>query len=124
MKKHLLILIFAPLLLLAQPKVSLQVLGSGGPEIGDKRASSGYIVWIDGKSRVLVDFGGGASLRFEEAGAKIEDLDVILLTHLHILTIPQTSLPFSNQVFLWTVREIYLFLVPKAMTLCQVQKTL
>ena len=33
---------------------------------------------------VLVDFGGGASLRFEEAGAKIEDLDVILLTHLHI----------------------------------------
>jgi ribonuclease BN (tRNA processing enzyme) len=31
-----------------------------------------------------VDFGGGTSLRFEEAGAKIEDLDVILLTHLHI----------------------------------------
>ncbi len=72
------------MLLLAQPKVSLQVLGSGGPESGDKRASSGYIVWIDGKSRVLVDFGGGSSLRFEEAGASIEALDVILLTHLHI----------------------------------------
>jgi ribonuclease BN (tRNA processing enzyme) len=69
---------------LAQSTVSLQVLGSGGPESTDKRASSGYIVWIDGKSRVLIDFGGGASLRFEEVGAKIEDLKVILLTHLHI----------------------------------------
>ena len=71
-------------MVLAQPKVSLQVLGSGGPESGDKRASSGYIVWIDGKSRLLIDFGGGTALRFEEAGAKIEDLDAILLTHLHI----------------------------------------
>ena len=64
--------------------VSLQVLGSGGPESGDKRASTSYIIWIDGKSRVLVDFGGGASLRFEEVNAKIADLDVILLTHLHV----------------------------------------
>lgn len=76
--------LLAPLFLLAQPRIALQVLGSGGPEIGDKRASSGYIVWVNGKSRVLIDFGGGASLRFEEAGAKIADLDVILLTHLHI----------------------------------------
>lgn len=83
-KKTLLLLLLTPLFLLAQPKVVLQVLGSGGPESGDKRASSGYIIWINGKSSVLVDFGGGASLRFEEAGAKIEDLDVILLTHLHI----------------------------------------
>ena len=56
--------------------VTLQILGSGGPESGDKRASSGYIVWIDGKSKVLVDFGGGTSLRFEEVGARINDLDV------------------------------------------------
>lgn len=84
LKITLLLLLLTPLFLLAQPKITLQVLGSGGPESGDKRASSGYIVWINGKSRVLVDFGGGASLRFEEAGAKIEDLDIILLTHLHI----------------------------------------
>lgn len=64
--------------------LSLQVLGSGGPESGDKRASSGYVLWVDGKSKVLIDFGGGASLRFEEVGAKIQDLDVILLTHLHV----------------------------------------
>ena len=68
----------------AQPEVTLQVLGSGGPESGDKRASSGYIVWIGGKSKIVVDFGGGTALRFEEAGASIEDVDVILLTHLHV----------------------------------------
>jgi len=84
MKKLFIILSLLPLLLLAQPKIALQVLGSGGPESGDKRASSAYIIWIDGKSRILIDFGGGASLRFEEVNAKIQDLDVILLTHLHV----------------------------------------
>ncbi len=82
--KILLLCLLAPLSLLAQSHVALQVLGSGGPEMNDKRASSAYIIWIDGKSRILIDFGGGASLRFEEVDAKIEDLDVILLTHLHI----------------------------------------
>ena len=86
MKKQYCLFLLFTLALWAQPKskVVLEVLGSGGPEIGDKRASSAYLVKIDGKSRILVDFGGGASLRFEEANAKIEDLDVILLTHLHI----------------------------------------
>ena len=84
MKKTLLILLLSTLLLHAKQNVSLQVLGSGGPESGDKRASSAYLIWIDGKSRILIDFGGGASLRFEEANAKIQDLDVILLTHLHV----------------------------------------
>jgi len=84
LKKIFLLLLLTPLLLLAQHHVALQVLGSGGPEMGDKRASSGYIVWVDGKSKVLIDFGGGASLRFEEVNAKISDLDVILLTHLHV----------------------------------------
>jgi len=84
LKKIFLLLLLSSLILLAQPKIALQVLGSGGPESGDKRASSAYIVWIDGKSKILIDFGGGASLRFEEVNAKVEDLDVILLTHLHV----------------------------------------
>lgn len=86
MKKFLIFLMVLPLVLAAasKPKVVLQVLGSGGPEIGDGRASSGYIVWVDGKARVLVDFGGGTSLRFEQSKAKITDLDLVLLTHLHI----------------------------------------
>ena len=86
MKKFLIFLMVLPLMLAAasKPKVVLQVLGSGGPEMGDGRASSAYVVWVDGKARVLVDFGGGASLRFEQSKAKIADLDLVLLTHLHI----------------------------------------
>jgi ribonuclease BN (tRNA processing enzyme) len=84
LKKLLLLLLLTPFMLFAQHTVALQVLGSGGPEMGDKRASSAYIVWIDGKSKILIDFGGGASLRFEEADACIPNLDVILLTHLHV----------------------------------------
>src|ERR1700683_576623 len=30
--------------------VELQVLGSGGPELEDKRASSSYVVWKDGRA--------------------------------------------------------------------------
>ena len=63
--------------------VVLQVLGSGGPEMQTKRASSSYLVWVDGKARVLVDAGGGSALRFGESGAQMTDLDVILFTHLH-----------------------------------------
>ena len=83
-KQILTLLLLTSLFGYAQSNVILQVLGSGGPESGDKRASSGYIVWIDGKSKVLVDFGGGTSLRFEEVGARIKDVDIILLTHLHV----------------------------------------
>ena len=62
----------------------LQVLGSGGPEANDGRASSGYLLWLDGHARVLVDMGPGSMLRFEQSGARIEDLDVVLLSHLHV----------------------------------------
>ncbi len=63
--------------------VAVQVLGSGGPIADDGRAASGYLVWRDGRAITLVDAGGGTFLRFGEAGAKITDLDAILLTHLH-----------------------------------------
>lgn len=64
--------------------IRLQVLGSGGPELGDKRAGSGYLIWQDGKARILVDLGPGSLLNYEKSGARIEDLDVVLLTHLHV----------------------------------------
>ena len=67
-----------------QQGVYLQVLGSGGPEISDGRASSAYLLWQDGKAKVLVDFGGGALLRFEQSGAKIEELEVVAFTHFHL----------------------------------------
>jgi hypothetical protein len=64
--------------------VAVQVLGSGGPELEDKRASSSYLVWQEGRARVLVDAGGGSALRFGESGAKMSQLDVILFTHFHV----------------------------------------
>ena len=64
-------------------QVQLQVLGSGGPIADDARASSSYLVWVDGESRVLVDAGGGAFVRFGEAGAKFSELDIIAISHFH-----------------------------------------
>lgn len=62
--------------------VALQILGSGGP-FGYGRAASGYLVWVDGVARVMVDAGGGTFTRFHEAGAKIADLELIALSHFH-----------------------------------------
>ena len=62
--------------------LALQILGSGGP-FGDGRASAGYIVWIDGVGRVMVDAGGGTFSRFREAGATIADLQLLALSHFH-----------------------------------------
>ena len=109
MKKLFLLLLFTPLLLLADPKITLQVLGSGGPESGDKRASSAYLIWIDGKSKILVDFGGGASLRFEEADAKIADLDVILLTHLHVDHTAEIPALVKSAFFTHASKTIHIF---------------
>lgn len=68
----------------ARQGVILQVLGSGGAELTPGRASSRYLIWQDGRARVLVDAGAGSALRFAESGARFEDLDLILLTHLHV----------------------------------------
>ena len=60
----------------------MQVLGPGGPEIRG-RASSSYLVWVDGKARVLVDAGGGSALRFGASGARVANFDLMVFTHLH-----------------------------------------
>jgi len=64
--------------------VALQVLGSGGPELQDQRASSSYLIWFNGQPTALIDAGGGSALRFGQSGASIAPLAVILLTHLHV----------------------------------------
>jgi len=63
--------------------VSVQVLGSGGPQAGTERASASYLVWIDGEARVMIDVGGGAFARFGEAGASLATLDLLGLSHFH-----------------------------------------
>ena len=63
--------------------IALQVLGSGGPIADDARASTAYLVWVDGQSRVLIDAGSGSFLRFGEAGANFAELEFIGLSHFH-----------------------------------------
>jgi len=63
--------------------LTLQVLGSGGPIADDGRSSSGYLLWINGHSRFMIDAGGGSFLRFGEAGAHFEDLSLIAISHFH-----------------------------------------
>lgn len=64
--------------------VAVQVLGSGGPESQDKRASTSYLVWQNGSARVILDAGGGSALRFGESGAQMSQLDVFLFSHFHV----------------------------------------
>jgi ribonuclease BN (tRNA processing enzyme) len=80
--------LLAPLAAIAQScgsrSVAVQVLGSGGPEMQDKRASTSYLIWENGKARVMVDAGGGSALRFGESGAQMSQVDVFLFSHFHI----------------------------------------
>lgn len=63
--------------------LELIVLGSGGPAaLG--RASTSYLLLLDGEPRVVVDAGPGSFARLGEAHVSLEALDVVLLTHLHV----------------------------------------
>ncbi len=64
--------------------LAVQVLGSGGPELQDKRASTSYLIWQNGSARVMVDAGGGSALRFGESGANMSHVDVFLFSHFHV----------------------------------------
>jgi len=63
--------------------VQVQILGSGGPGPSAGRASAGYVVWIDGESRIMVDAGSGTKDQFHASGASLEDIELIALSHLH-----------------------------------------
>src|ERR1700730_14658536 len=67
------------------PKSALEVLvlGSGGPRAFG-RAGSSYIVVVEGRPRILVDAGPGAFLRIGELDLDLDNVDTVLLTHLHI----------------------------------------
>src|SRR5262252_8260952 len=62
---------------------AVQILGSGGPAINSSRASSSYLLWVDGKARMMIDAGGGAFLRFGQAQASLDDLVMLAVSHVH-----------------------------------------
>lgn len=68
---------------LPHSKLELLVLGSGGPR-SFGRASTSYLVLIEGTPRILVDAGPGAFLEVGKLGIDLAHVDVVLLTHLHI----------------------------------------
>ena len=63
--------------------LELLVLGSGGPRPFG-RAGSSYMVLVNGTPRILVDAGPGAFLRIGELRLDLNQVDTVLLTHLHI----------------------------------------
>jgi ribonuclease BN (tRNA processing enzyme) len=64
--------------------IAVQVLGSGGPESQDKRASTSYLIWQNGKARIILDAGGGSAPRFGESGAQMSQVDLFLFSHFHV----------------------------------------
>ena len=63
--------------------VAVQVLGSGAPGFVRDRANTSYLLWVGNQAKILLDAGGGAYVRFGQAGAKFSDLSMILVSHLH-----------------------------------------
>ncbi|MGI9259416.1 MAG: MBL fold metallo-hydrolase [Gammaproteobacteria bacterium] len=63
--------------------VQVQILGSGGPGPSTGRASAGYIVWVDGVGRIMVDAGSGTKDQFHTAGASLDDIGLLALSHFH-----------------------------------------
>jgi ribonuclease BN (tRNA processing enzyme) len=62
---------------------TVQILGSGGPAINRERASASYLLWLDGRARMLVDIGGGTYQRFGQSQARFSDLALVAISHLH-----------------------------------------
>jgi ribonuclease BN (tRNA processing enzyme) len=67
----------------AKPALEVVVLGSGGPRAFGRSGSS-YVILVDGRPRILVDAGPGAFLRIGELRLDLENVNTVLLTHLHI----------------------------------------
>src|ERR1700756_5565690 len=67
----------------AKPALEVVVLGSGGPRAFGRGGSS-YVILVDGRPRILVDAGPGAFLRIGELRLDLENVNTVLLTHLHI----------------------------------------
>src|SRR6202048_154433 len=66
-----------------KPSLEVVVFGSGGPRAFGRSGSS-YVVLVDGAPRILLDAGPGAFVRIGELHIKLQQVDIVLLTHLHI----------------------------------------
>ena len=87
----------------SESNVQLQILGSSGPRAGTSgRASSSYLLWVDGVGRILIDAGGGTKVTFEKSGATFNDIDLLALSHFHpdhVSELPAIFWPPPRQPF-------------------------
>jgi len=85
--------------------LSVMVLGSGGPVTSAAgRASASYLIFVDGQAKILMDAGGGAYKSLAMSGVDIKDLDIVLLSHLHLdhtgdLSAIIKSMYFHNRIY-------------------------
>jgi ribonuclease BN (tRNA processing enzyme) len=61
--------------------VWIQILGGGGQDLDDGEAPASYVVFLDNQARLVVDPGSGSASLFERAGARVNDLDAIVLSN-------------------------------------------
>lgn len=91
-------------------QLAVQILGSGGPIAeSDGRASTGYAIWVSGRVRALVDLGPGTMHAYGASGADPADLDVVLLSHLHVDHSSDLAALLKSASFGSRERELRLF---------------
>jgi len=90
-------------------RVKVQVLGSGGPELTDGRASTSYLIWLDGKAIGLIDAGSGSSLNYEKSGAHINDLEFFAFTHFHVDHSVDFPAYIKGSYFTQRTKNLYVF---------------
>ncbi len=97
--------------------LSIMVLGSGGPVATRDRVSAGYLIFTDGRPRILMDAGGGVFQRIGRSGASTGGIEHILFSHLHMdhdgdLT-PILAMSFFHNMAAGVVRDApYRFVGP------------
>lgn len=65
-------------------RVTLQMLGTRGPEFLDSRASSSYLIWLDKKASLIFDAGPGSFQRFKQSSGNFDHVRAMFFSHLHV----------------------------------------
>lgn len=88
--------------------LSVMVLGSGGPmAFAQGRASAGYLIFVDGTPRILMDMGGGTFKSVAMSGANIHTVDLMLISHMHIDH--QSDVPALVKTIYFHARQAHAF---------------
>ena len=65
----------------------VQILGAGGTDLNDNRAGPGFLVWVDGESRLLVGAGPGVNGELPGSGGTVHELCKSSGQNLHVCVV-------------------------------------